>query len=488
MITEQVDSKYQMAEIFCRQATCRDPWVASHLHLLQGIVPVASVGRASKHSNRKWVRGTAQKRTIQLPEPVDVVKQIHDARAAFADVAPCARSGIGDGQATHSSNITSLEVFVEGVAHHFNNLFMAIQGYASLLLREIDATHPGRVHLLRIEKLVHCESILTNDLLRLLIGLPYCISSRDQERLLKQIDQIACSFDATGGIRRASGGTCSLSNPPEHFLRSLSGSIACILGRLLSDIQRQTALFASEEETDDEALQRLQKIMALTRKGLQPVCQLLGYAGYTVQPNGHRIARSALIDALQKTAVFDKRRIRLLADVDADLPEIKLQHRQLAQILMEVLNNAAEAMTQGGDLFIEAAELQPEEIDEPGWNVPAQHYIRLTVRDSGHGFNPRFGRLVFEPFFTSKGREGHRGLGLPSIYGMLRTLGGYIGVDTQPGHGTTARIYLPSESARLPEKAAPARRGKRAGCDALVAMKNDGRPATGSRSDLINTG
>lgn len=472
MITDRVDSKYNLAELFHQKAACRDLLAASHLTALDHGLSSGTGNSGQPLTDRARVRVGKAKRLIQLPEPVDAVKQIHDARARCGNITHCSPANDDAGQPSTSVHLSSTEIFVEGIAHHFNNVFMAIQGYVSLLQREINPDHPGSIHLRRIEKLVHCESILTNDLLCLLIGRPNRISDRDQNRLLRQIGKIACAFGATTGIRPMNQGAFISSNPPEQILRSLSGSIACILGRLLSDIHEQAALFASDIEADAPALQRLQKISELTQQGLHPVCQLLGYAGYTALPNGHRIARSGLIDAVRKTFAFKKERIRLFMDVDVDLPKIKLQHRQLVEILMAVLDNAAEAMSPGGDLFFEAVNMRPEEISEPGWNVPAKNFIRLTVRDSGHGFDPRFGRLIFEPFFTNKGREGHRGLGLSSIYGMVNTLGGYIAVKTEPGRGTIFHIYLPSEKASLSRKSNPdARKSRSCGKQVIPLRK-----------------
>ncbi len=487
MITDRVDSKCNLTEFFHQKAACRDPWAASYLTALDRGLLSGTGNNGQLFTNRARVRGGKAKRLIQLPEPVDAVKRIHAARARCGNITHCSSATDDAGAPMTSIHLSSVEVFVEGIAHHFNNVFMAIQGYVSLLLREMNPDDPGSIHLRRIEKLVHCESILTNDLLCLLIGRPNRISDRDQNRVLRQIGQIACAFGATTGIRPMNQGASISSNPPEKILRSLSGSIACILGRLLSDIHEQAALFASDIDAAAPALQRLQKISELAQQGLRPVCQLLGYAGYTALPNGHRIARSGLIDTVRKTFVFKKERIRLFMDVDVDLLKIKLQHRQLVEILMEVLDNAAEAMSQGGDLFFEAVNMRPEEISEPGWNVPAKNFIRLTVRDSGRGFDPRFGRLIFEPFFTNKGREGHRGLGLSSIYGMVNTLGGYIAVKTEPSRGTIFHIYLPSEKASLSRNSKPDARKSRISDKQVIALRKCRHRNPGSDRMLENT-
>ena len=467
MITDTADSQSNLAELFHQKAQCREWLIAPHLYMLEsGHGPLT--GSSRKKEVRTSRRQGNHRRPVQLPRPEDIVYLIHNARDQFGSTITCSQTTDGALAPTPCVHPSALEMFVEGVAHHFNNLFMAVQGYVSLLLRELDPDHPGILHLHRIEKLVHSESILTNDLLRFLIGQPYRISNSARTRLLRQIGNIACSFGAVSSGRRVKMMDQAVSQPPEQMLRQLSGSIACILGQLLFEIQEQAVVFAPHVAANERAVQRLQKIKQLTQEGLRPVCQLLGYAGYTAMPNGHRVGRGGLIEVVQKALMCKKQRIHLYMDVDVDLPKIKLQHRQLVEILMEVVDNAAEAMSQGGDLYFEAVKLRPEEIDEPGWNVPANHFIRLTFRDSGRGLDPRFSRLIFEPFFTNKGRVGHRGLGLSNIYGMVNTLGGYIGVETLPGRGAVFHIYLPSENPDLSRKAGPEARNSFRSADPQV--------------------
>ena len=383
-------------------------------------------------------------------QTVDIVELIHLARTRFGAMASCSPDNQPADHVLAQFQHSSLEVFVEGVAHHFNNLFMAIQGYVSLLMRDADPHHPEVAHLLRIEKLVHGESILTNDLLRFLIGRPCRISTRDQNHLLQEIGTVASIVGAAAGERSVALGRLSVSSPPEQILRTLSVSMAYILDRLLSEIREQATLLHGQAGVDSQKSRRIEKILQLAGQGLRPVCQLLGYAGRTAVPNGHRVARQNLVQAVRETVERNDHKIRLFVDVDADLPKMKVQHRQLAEILLAVVDNAAEAMSPGDDLYFEAVNMRPEQIDEPGWHVPAKPFVRMTFSDCGSGFDPRFGRLIFEPFFTNKGRIGHYGLGLSNIYGMVDTLGGYIGVETEPGRGTNMHIYLPSEPSGNP--------------------------------------
>ena len=449
MITETLKSKIHLSGLLYQQYDCLGWPKETATRTLDDQLVRNDRGVDHKVS-RTIDRNIEGKTEVRKTATVDIVGLIHNARSQFKFLpSDSPANEIGD-QLFTPFRYSSLDVFVEGVSHHFNNLFMSIQGYLSLLLRDIDPNHAGSGHLLRIEKLIHGESILTNDLLRFLIGRPCRISSQDQDRLLQEIRKVASFVGSASGVRPMTTGTLSISSSPEQILRNLSVSVACILGQLLTEIREQATRFYPHAEVEKQTLQRLQKILKLVQLGLRPVCQLLGYAGHTAFPNGHRVSRSGLVEAMQKTVAHRDKNLHLFMDVSGDLPQIKLQQRQLSEILQAVVDNAAEAMSPGGHLNFEAVELRPEQIDEPGWHVPAKHFIRLTCSDSGRGFDPSFGRLIFDPFFTNKGRIGHCGLGLSNIYGMVNTLGGYISVETVPGHGTDMHIYLPSETSGNP--------------------------------------
>ena len=455
MITEPLKSKTHLSGLLYQQYECLGWPKATAIRNLDD--RLMRNDRGGHHNTSETIDPNVEEKTeSRKMATVDIVGLIHNARSQFKFLpSDTLANEVGD-QIFTPYRHSSLDVFVEGVAHHFNNLFMSIQGYLSLLLADIVPNHPGLTHLLRIEKLVHGESILTNDLLRFLIGRPCRISSQDQDRLLQEICKLASFVGSASGVRPMTTGTLSISSSPEQILRNLSVSVACILGQLLTEIREQATLFYPHAEVEKQTLQWLQKILKLVQLGLRPVCQLLGYAGHTALPNGHRVSRKGLVDAMQRTVAYRDNNLHLFMDVSGDLPKIKLQQRQLAEILQAVVDNAAEAMSPGGCLNFEAVELRPEQIDEPGWHVPAKHFIRLTFSDSGRGFDPSFGRLIFDPFFTNKGRIGHCGLGLSNIYGMVNTLGGYISVETVPGHGTDMHIYLPSEKSNQFNKVQPA--------------------------------
>jgi CheY-like chemotaxis protein len=147
--------------------------------------------------------------------------------------------------------------------------------------------------------------------------------------------------------------------------------------------------------------------------------------------------------------------IQLVTVSRTSLGRIKADRGQLEQVVMNLAVNARDAMPGGGQLTIETANVDLDERDTrrlPG--VRPGPAIMLAVGDTGTGMEPEVRAHLFEPFFTTKGVGKGTGLGLATVYGIVKQSGGAIAVDTAPGRGTTFRIYLPR--VEEPVGAAPA--------------------------------
>jgi PAS domain S-box-containing protein len=134
---------------------------------------------------------------------------------------------------------------------------------------------------------------------------------------------------------------------------------------------------------------------------------------------------------------------------------------QVIQALLNLAFNARDAMPEGGELRIEtaAARLRPGNHADNGAEAPPGEYIFLSVKDTGTGIDPATLRRVFEPFFTTKPVGQGTGLGLSTVYGIVRQSGGYISAESTPGAGATFTIHLPHASAAaMKAQGAPAPR------------------------------
>ena len=131
--------------------------------------------------------------------------------------------------------------------------------------------------------------------------------------------------------------------------------------------------------------------------------------------------------------------VALTTQLDPALGPIEADPGQLHQVVMNLVVNARDAMPDGGAITIETANADVDENDdaiEPG------RYVTLTVRDTGQGIDEPTLRQIFEPFFTTKDAGKGTGLGLATVYGIVKQSGGYVAVDSELGVGSAFTIYL----------------------------------------------
>ncbi len=174
-----------------------------------------------------------------------------------------------------------------------------------------------------------------------------------------------------------------------------------------------------------------------------------------------------------------------LASVRADLVQID-------QVLLNLAINARDAMQGGGTLTVETRNVALTDryvADRPGVNIPPGPYVGLVVSDTGHGIDKETIKHLFEPFFTTKDIGQGSGLGLAMVYGIVKQSGGYIWPYSEPGQGTTFKIYLPavSEAAHTPATPTPAEAEPRESATVLI-VEDDPLVRTMARRSLAEAG
>jgi len=169
--------------------------------------------------------------------------------------------------------------------------------------------------------------------------------------------------------------------------------------------------------------------------------------------------------------------IELLIHCDPDLKDIRMDAGQIEQIIMNLAVNARDAMPRRGTLLIETSNvcLEGTYRDSKQLSVPPGEYVLLAVTDNGSGIPENIRHQIFEPFFTTKEKGGGTGLGLASVYGIVRQAGGDILVYSEVGVGTTFKIFLPAMEAGCARKgkAQAALKELPRGCETILLVEDE---------------
>jgi two-component system, cell cycle sensor histidine kinase and response regulator CckA len=246
----------------------------------------------------------------------------------------------------------------------------------------------------------------------------------------------------------------------------LAGGIAHDFNNVLGVIESCSALLATEL-TNASALEDVEIIRAATRKATDLVSQLLAFSRRQVRKPEVLDLNGVVADLgkmLQRVIGED---IRLQTSPGVSLGSIMADRGQVDQVIMNLVVNARDAMPNGGQMTIECrnARMDDAYIGRHMAGAPGP-YVLLAVTDSGIGMDRQTQARIFEPFFTTKGAGRGTGLGLATVYGIVKQSGGFIWVYSEPGRGSTFKVYFP----RVDDS--PARR------DARAAISNIGGDET----------
>jgi PAS domain S-box-containing protein len=166
--------------------------------------------------------------------------------------------------------------------------------------------------------------------------------------------------------------------------------------------------------------------------------------------------------------------VQLVTLTEPGLCRVKADAGQLQQVIVNLCVNARDAMPQGGDLVLHTGVVNLAAEEACAGSHLTGRGVKLTVSDTGQGMTPEVLAHVFEPFFTTKPVGVGTGLGLAVVYGILKAHGGHIAIESEPGSGTTFRIYLPCVAeVPEPEKAAGARTGPPRGSETVLVVEDE---------------
>jgi len=228
---------------------------------------------------------------------------------------------------------------------------------------------------------------------------------------------------------------------------TLAGGIAHDFNNLLMAIQGNVSLILSGMNPSDSRYERLKNIERLIASGGRLTRQLLGYA--VNQKNDTRgVDLNRTIEQTLATFFVGEKGLVIQKKLKAWCTTVEADRGQIERVLLNLFTNAVEAMPAGGVLLVQTENIPHIRIKNKPYRPNPGTYVVLTVADTGRGIDPRTLPRVFEPFFTTKKMGSGKGLGLASVYGIVKAYGGYIDVESATGRGTTFTIYLPATEKR----------------------------------------
>ncbi|MDE2064405.1 MAG: response regulator [Bradyrhizobium sp.] len=250
----------------------------------------------------------------------------------------------------------------------------------------------------------------------------------------------------------------------------LAGGIAHDFNNVLSAIMMANDFLLNAHKPTDPSFQDIMQIKQNATRAATLVRQLLAFSRrQTLRPQVLDLG-----DALSDLTMLLRRLIGEKVKLDLihgrDLWPVKVDVSQFEQVIVNLAVNARDAMPDGGKLTVRTANVTTEEATQLAYKgMPAAEYVRIDITDTGTGIPPEIIDKIFEPFFSTKEVGKGTGLGLSTVYGIVKQTGGFVYVDSEPGKGTSFRIFLPRHhpeaEVAVPEAVAATAAGKEAPAD-----------------------
>ncbi|MGO9117536.1 MAG: PAS domain S-box protein [Desulfomonilaceae bacterium] len=226
---------------------------------------------------------------------------------------------------------------------------------------------------------------------------------------------------------------------------TLAGGVAHDFNNLLTVVMGFSELLLAEKDQKHPEYADLQKIFHAARSGADLVKRLLMFSRKSEPKPVPMNLNQQIVQVEKMLRRTISKMIDIHLDLSPDLPRINADPSQVEQVLMNLSINARDAMTDSGKLTVKTEAVM---LDEAYCRLHVEanpgEYVLLEVSDTGHGMDKETAEHIFEPFFTTKEMGRGTGLGLATVYGIVKQHNGHITVDSEVGKGTTFRVYLPA--------------------------------------------
>jgi PAS domain S-box-containing protein len=266
----------------------------------------------------------------------------------------------------------------------------------------------------------------------------------------------------------------------------LAGGVAHDFNNLLTVISGSSAILLADVRTDKSARELLKEIYKASQRAASLTHQLLAFSRKQVLEPKVLDLNNIIRDAERMLNRLIGEDVSLTTVLAPDLGLVKVDPGQIEQVIMNLVVNARDAMPQGGKVTIETANVDLDgNYAQTRPEVKTGHYVMLAASDNGCGMNEQTKSRIFEPFFTTKETGKGTGLGLATVYGIVKQSSGHIDVYSELDLGTTFKIYLPKvEDQNLSGKVIPSLRPTPHGKETILIVEDEGTVRALSRHAL----
>ena len=254
----------------------------------------------------------------------------------------------------------------------------------------------------------------------------------------------------------------------------LAGGIAHDFNNILSVVSGYGEMVLSELAEDDEHRARVVEILRAADRATGLTRQLLAFGRRQVIEPRHLDLNAVVVDVERMLHRLIGEDIQVSTKLGSDLGAIKADPGQVEQVLINLAVNARDAMPKGGKLILETANVTlDEDLVRGTLDVTAGPYVMLSVSDTGVGMDREVKEHLFEPFFTTKDSGSGTGLGLATVYGIVKQSGGHVWVYSEPGWGTTFKLYFPHVMSLEPSLSGIAPAEMLGGSETILVVEDD---------------
>jgi PAS domain S-box-containing protein len=229
---------------------------------------------------------------------------------------------------------------------------------------------------------------------------------------------------------------------------TLAGGLAHDFNNLLMGIQGRTSLMLIDADSTHPHYEHLNGIVEYVKSASVLTTQLLGFARggkYDVKPSD----LNELVINQNRLFGRTKKQIKIQGSYQKPLWTVEVDQGQMEQVLLNLYVNAWQAMPAGGELYVQTENVTLDDSYTRQFDIKPGRYVKISVTDTGIGMDVAVQQRIFDPFFTTKDQGKGSGLGLASVYGIIKNHKGHINVYSEKGKGTTFNIYLPASQIKV---------------------------------------